>query len=99
MSLSRKFITQEDVLATALKNQNSKETQKFRNDFLSFWECYDAIYGTNHIKIISELYLKRKHTLEEIAFNCYVDDKTLYRYRRKYMESARFFMTKTSIDF
>ena len=66
MSLSRKFITQEDVLATALKNQNSKETQKFKNDFLSFWECYDAIYGTNHIKIISELYLK---STDESTFN------------------------------
>ena len=38
MSLSRKFITQEDVLATALKNQNSKEIQKFGGVMMQYTE-------------------------------------------------------------
>ena len=99
MSLSEKTVTQENSLAKVMKNPDSKEKENFANDFLNFWECYDAIHGTNHMAIISELYLKREHTLEEIAFNCYIDDKTLYRYRRKYMESVRFFKTKNGVDF
>ena len=99
MSLSGKTAAQEILFARILKDQDSKEKYECVRDFLNFWECYDAIYKTNHIKIISELYLQREQTLEDIAFNCYIDDKTLYRYRRKYMESVRFFTSKNGIDF
>ena len=99
MSLSGKTSALENLFARILKDRDSKEKCECTRDFLSFWECYDAIYKANHIKIISELYLKREQTLEDIAFNCYIDDKTLYRYRQKYMESVRFFLTKHGIDF
>ena len=55
------------------------------NEFIQFWKLYDAIYYTIHSQITKLLYFAEVKTLDDVAYECNIDIKTLYRYRQKYM--------------
>lgn len=53
-----------------------------------FFAVYDIIENTNHADIIQAIYSPAKNrgnTLLHLSARLHISDRTLYRYRRKYM--------------
>lgn len=83
---SKTILQNEELFMDILNGSFSSIRNAAADEFLSFWKYYDAIYYTVHSQIIEKLYVLGIRPLEEVAFVSCVDDKTLYRYRKKYME-------------
>ncbi len=52
-----------------------------------YFYMYDTLHNTNHLKNIKKLYLERKNeNLIKISNSLYVEDRSLTRYRKKYLK-------------
>lgn len=59
---------------------------KISKEFCNFWELYDGLYQTHHLLYVKKLYYIAEQNLTEISYEVYVEDRTLYGYRIKYMD-------------
>lgn len=55
-------------------------------EFYHFWDLYDGLYQTNHLKHVEKLYFTANQNLTEISYDVHVEDRTLYGYRIRYMD-------------
>jgi len=68
------------------KNKNS-ESDSDITDFINYFKIYDLTEGTNHSLIIKDLYINpsEKFNLDNICYDAGLNERTLYRYRKKYV--------------
>lgn len=59
---------------------------KISKEFCNFWELYDGLHQTHHLLYVKKLYYIAEQNLTEISYEVYVEDRTLYGYRIKYMD-------------
>ena len=83
---SKTILRNEEAFMSIVNDLHVSARNIIKEEFIRFWKYYDAIYYTIHTQIIEKLYFLQVRPLEEVAFVCCIDDKTLFRYRKKYME-------------
>lgn len=84
----------EKVLKSAMKSDNPKLAIAYYK-LLSFFEFLDYEGKTNHREIINKLYspVSKKYTLYGIAQLMHISEKTLRRYRTRYVDCFNYYLT------
>lgn len=83
----------EDHFKSLIDNQCNTGT-RITNEFCIYWELYDALNQTNHLEQVNFLYFKKEKSLTEISYSVHIEDRTLYGYRKKYMELFEYLAKK-----
>ena len=88
---TRQKIKEEEAWIRNLINENrSSESAAIRawNRMIDYFSTNDFLDGYNHVEIITYIY-KTKHYANEtvycLAWKNYIGERTLYRYRKKYI--------------
>ncbi len=68
------------------------------NRSLSFWRCYDYMFGSFHERIFTALYLTPEYAKMSAVQMCFllnVSESSLYRYSKNYLNSVEFMLRET----
>ena len=70
-------------------NELSPAKTSALSEMLRFWELYDQLFHTDHVRIINALYSPafQNKTQAGKAFPLHVNERTLERFRHLYIES------------
>lgn len=91
MNCRRKIKEEENRIRALLKCHTDERSPVYRawNRFLDYFRTYDLLEGTRHVDLIRYIYLKRaqkQETMFCIAWKNALSERTLYRYRQKYVK-------------
>ena len=99
---TRQKIKQEEMRIRELLYENEPAAIRAWKRMMDYFTTNDYLEGNNHIKIISYIYLTR-HYLDETFYCCawknFIGERTLYRYRKKYVSCfTRFYKEEKSAE-
>ncbi len=56
-----------------------------------YFKIYDCMESTCHCSVMREIYLKPKNSIINLSLRTHLSEKTLYRYRKKYISYFCYF--------
>ncbi len=81
----QKIKTDEIAITNSIKEKDQQTIDAFKMMAICL-KVYDEVYNTNHFKNVKKLYLERNaENLIKISNGLYTDDRSLTRYRKKYL--------------
>ena len=90
MEIRQKIKAEEAWIRKLLRESKSQSSPAYRawDRLLNYYIMYDFLEGHNHVALITYIY-QSKHALHEtiycFAWKHYIGERTLYRYRKKYI--------------
>ena len=69
-------------------------TERAFEKMLEYFSIYDQLEQTSHHLIIVEIYRNRRQSLISLSLKSFISDRTLIRYRKKYLECFSLFYNK-----
>ena len=103
MIIRQKIREDENRIKAMLMKNKARDCAVWRawDRLMDYFSTKDYLEGSNHVQIIKYIYL-RKHYLKEsffsVAWKNYIGERTLYRYRKKYIECfAKYYMEEQSV--
>ena len=93
----QKIIYYERAIIDALSRQD-RHTELAFERMLEYFIVYDRLEHTNHHLIIVEIYRHRRQSIVALSLKNFISDRTLIRYRKKYLECFSLFYQKQSVE-
>lgn len=90
MGTRQKIKKEEEWIRELIKEDGNREPAALRawNRMIDYFLTNDFLEGNNHVEIITYIYTTRNHLKETLycfAWKNYIGERTLYRYRKKYV--------------